>query len=784
MIKTKTRFKTILALTVLFALILSLAIGTLSPFKKASADTYSPSTIFSSGTGGSVGASEKDGEGNSYVQFTLNDGGAVYFRRDLALKWYEASAEEDDTENEESALANAGVLRYLTMEFSFSELNFNKFSLVFQSAEENISKEGTSTNSVVFKNNDGTVSVAVQNASEQDNEEWDEEGVEVDVSEGVVFALSEIEPDGEECEIGEFAVYINGVYAGNITNVGGYYLEYLSTASDTPRVPMAFMADELAEGAASQLVYMKEINNQTFDLDENGKVVDNAAPVLVLNEKVYAYTLGKAWSLSYATVDVCDTTITVSRYYYMLAKDGDGNYVKAENEDYKSLTTSTYFLPANDTDEKEEQYVSIRFQLTDDSGIKDDGDGYIYLTWYAADNAVVTLGEEDEAFDYILVNRNEVGSYYIGIEADEETKENVVSEDALEAEAAYQEAVTEAAEGLSAGDGAYFYLPSLRALIGSDYADYRNLTFTVYYYKQSQASGASASSATSLKYNTLKFEIDEIGRYLFCVLAVDASSNAMQYYLDGELVTLSSSNIWDIDEIPKFSFEVSYTAAKIEDPGEQDLGYRDSSYSISSFDIVALSGYETEYKLYYLDENAMLEDGVQAPFTSYSDLVENIAAYLDVLSPYLVEINEFNSDVSEDDDAWSRTDNDYYWYPDSLTFTPVKVGYYVVELTVSEVVNLGSIVNGYQVIDVRNPVDSPVDSTYWLENNIASVVLFSISAVLAIVIVILFVVKPSDTTVDEVDLAKLKKSKNRKKAVMKNIQKKDSSDDKDDTTEE
>ena len=62
----------------------------------------------------------------------------------------------------------------------------------------------------------------------------------------------------------------------------------------------------------------------------------------------------------------------------------------------------------------------------------------------------------------------------------------------------------------------------------------------------------------------------------------------------------------------------------------------------------------------------------------------------------------------------------------------------------------------YQVIEVRNPIDVTPGETYWLENNITSIVLFSVSAVLAIVIVVLFVVKPSEKKVEEVDLEKLK----------------------------
>ena len=69
---------------------------------------------------------------------------------------------------------------------------------------------------------------------------------------------------------------------------------------------------------------------------------------------------------------------------------------------------------------------------------------------------------------------------------------------------------------------------------------------------------------------------------------------------------------------------------------------------------------------------------------------------------------------------------------------------------------------GYQVIRVDNPIDRVVARSNWIQNNIVSVVLFSISAVLAIAIIVLFVVKPSDKKLEDVDLEKLKGKKGKK----------------------
>ena len=63
------------------------------------------------------------------------------------------------------------------------------------------------------------------------------------------------------------------------------------------------------------------------------------------------------------------------------------------------------------------------------------------------------------------------------------------------------------------------------------------------------------------------------------------------------------------------------------------------------------------------------------------------------------------------------------------------------------------------MIDVKNPLDPIPNTTEWLENNVTSVVLFSVSAVLLIVIIILFVVKPSDKNIEEVDVKTLRGKK-------------------------
>ena len=779
--KVKVRFFTLISLIALLIVTFALAVGSVLPGKFAQAVTavdYDPGAVFAAGVGGTVGASEAGEGDSSYVEFSLSDGGKVHFRRDLALKWYSAAQEGEEGDPD---AATPGIARHFKLVFSFPSLDFETLTLEFSGDEENISKDGQAVNSIVFiKNDDGSLTAVVKNASQQDMEN-NAEGLD-SVTIPAASATGDItielkDPTAEGAVAGDYAVELTcgeTVLSSEFTNIGGNFMEYRSSAATSPNTPMTFTA-ELPEGAAegaTQKVLVKELNGQSFVLTEEGKVHDDTAPVLVLNEEVYAFTLGQRFSLSYEAIDVCDDTVSVTRSYYMAAQDDNGDYIAPDasaddDYEYSTLTTSTYFMPVTNG---EVEHVSIYFNLDDGRTRSDDERTAerVYLTWYAAESIdqEKPIVETLNGCDYIRVDRNEEGPAYVGLTTNDVDQENVYSDETAfknECEA-YQRALDDAAAATSAGSGAYLYLPSLRGLIYSDYADYRNLQFTVFYYKESQSADESSSSASGLDYNDLRIEVDESGTYRIRIIASDASSNGMEYYnKDGELVTLSSENVWEIDEIPEFTVEIGYTGASIEDPGAQDYGYRDRTYSIEDFEVIALDGYIEDYTLYYFN-SSLLGEGQTMP--TYDACVENAEDYVtNTYKDSMVVINTYNSDVTEDDENWDDTDNAYEWNPDSsLSFVPQRSGIYFVELLVTDPNLSGMTATQYMAIEVRNPVDIIPGQSYWLENNITSVVLFSISAVLAVIIVILFVVKPSDKNVKEVDLEKLKgRKKNDKK---------------------
>lgn len=812
--KFKTRFSIIITLFLAFVVTLGLALGATFPLKlsASAATSYEPSRIFSAGAGTTVtayktGTAEED---KAYVGFSMRQNDSkVYYRRSLAYKWFEKA------ENTESALENPGQAVYFSMKFSFPSFSpdFKSFTLTFECDEENVTKDGKSVNKLSFEMTDQGIGArltrsggnsSILRTKSNDIDDWTKGD----------FTLSFYEPEGVTA--GEFALrltYSDGVNTLNyylenedeqkifaFTNIGDNYAEYRSSAASKPNTPITFTAEfeEPAEGEEEQdleqKILMKELNGQSFEVKgytvvdgaqltegtvaiTGGTVDDTKAPSLVLSETVYSFTLGQKYSLTHHAIDVLDDSVTVTRRYYIAKKDDEDKYVapdESKTDDYTTLTTSVAFMPIDDT--QETVYLSIRFEL-EDGRTKADGErDYFYLTWYADNTAVATL----DGWDYVKAEAKKdtdelkYNPEYKILYPDSQTKTNmhVAGSSGGEGEdlytqtvEAYQKAVTEAASNTSAGEGSYIYLPSLRDLLGSKSADYRNLKFSVYYYTKQQAESATPLSETSLAYNALKIPVNIEGNYSFRVLATDAAGNAIKLYKDGELVDVTGSNIWEIDDIPTFNFSVEYKGVTIEESGEQTLGYRESTYTVKKFDIVALAGYKTDYRLYYFDEE-LLKDKTMP---SYSTLVSEIGKYMSGDEEYkayrdsIVEIQEYNDQYTKDDPEWDATHNDYNWNPtSSLSFNPQRSGYYIVQVTVTDAHLAGESVDGYQVIEIRNPIDVTPGRSNWLENNKVSVILFSIAGLLAIAIVVILVVNPSEKTPETVDLEKLKGKKKEK----------------------
>ncbi len=702
----------ILTLMALLALVLGVLFA--FPVKGAlAASYYSPTEVFSSGGSATVGGSETVGQQENYINFNMEDGGVVNYRHNLALKWYESKGEAS----------------YLSMTFGVKELNFKTLTVSFESEQENINKQKTSKNEVIFTSDGTSVTVAIK----ADGETEPTAAVAVADYTNVTLKLT-------DDSMGAFTLTCNDVVVGKLTNVGGYYLNYASSAATTPRVPLSFSVD-LLEGKSLQVVEMKSLNKQSFALTAEGKVTDTAFPVLVINEDITSFVLGHKFSIdNYVVIDVlaAEDVITTTREYVYYKAPAEGETEKdaeeLSNDSYKAVASSETLYLQEQTSGSGKEYVSVRLKMRD-SRISEEASStkYAYVAWYCIPTGDAADAEK-LAKSYIPVLRDEVGPQYTCVTNDDVAHTSTLSQ--TQAVTDYQVAVSEASENISAGKKSYYYLPSLRSIIADNYTGYNALTFDIYYKHQSSATG---KSVTSVKYNALSFEVDKEGFYSFRAVAKDKLSNTIKVYnADGRLVEVTANNVWDLDCIPEFTFSIAYKGATIDQPKTQSLGSLKSLYSVSEFDVVALDGYEVEHTLYFLDQNKITTAGAQMP--TYTEMVENPSAY----AQYLEEI--------------TSADEDTDWNPVSITFRPQEAGFYFVKATVIDTVFRDD-VSAYKVIEVRNPVDEVVSETYWLENNVTSVVLFSIAGVLLIVIVVLWLVKPSNKKVEEVDMSKMKGQK-------------------------
>lgn len=738
---------------------------------------------------------------DNITSFALSNDGSVYIKRDLAFKWYASE-----------------TASYFSTSFTFADANFDSVSLAMETpsawatkddkAQNVISFEKTATGFDVFVNKSketGATNVAATSYVGTDY-----------VGKPIVIALDDI-----GCDDGQYnvSVSVNGVaqtmnttdVVSRFVNVGQTYAEY----SLNKMHPLTFLAEVSAtddpattEKEDQTVVLLNDINGQKFnEISSDNKVKDTAPAVLVLGEEVSAFQLGTAFNLNYDYLDVLSKNITITREYYQ--------YNPAHEEvKYNTLNTSVIFqettiektetAPATTVfKEKGCEFVSIKFTLSDGTFAEDNNDNglkkAVYdLAWYANADSVVKSTDADapkvnatnpETIDYIKVVRNQEAPKYKHLTANETTLENdkeaaYYNGEELIAATAFQDKVTKAAENCYAGGDA-LNLESLEKLI-SDNNGYRNMKFTISYYKPSTAAD-SPESLTDRSYNSMEISVPEEGYYQFKIFAKDKAGNQMKYYIDGELVTVNATNVWDIEEIPFFSFYIKSGKLSVEeDTGltvRKDTEVLDTKYTFDSFEVENAGSLKETYALYKLkvsEFNALnvqkgltdityetLTQKIQAEFASAQSWAELLDGrtynefYLDTYCELLANndaalaaqiydcfeaVGVKGDRVNNATDRWET----HEWDPTARSFTTVETGTYLLVADFYESNKPTERVAAYKVLEISDKVDEILGRNEWLKNNVVSVILFAVAGVMLILIVVLLLVKPSDETLEDV----------------------------------
>ena len=805
----------------------------------ATAKNYTLTDIFASDASGVIGADNKGNEDATAetAKFTLSKGESVQFRRNLALKWYDE-----------------GNVQYLTIKFALADTNFDKLSLVIESESATANADNKAVNKVTFeKMENGNLSVAVNGVVS---------AVEIaaaDIGKEIKISLSE----KADADYGAFDVSLDDVVIGTFENIGANYAAY----TDSKVIPLSFVSEkeeveedeETEEIALDTVVYLHELNNQKFDnvvTEKSGekdvkKVPDTAAPVVVINDDiadglllgtVFAYysptvidvmpnSDAKVSTRSFYQWNPTDATVEYNKemkssHYFMdttyyLAEDGTAFATKAEAVAYGKGFKATTVYKENDNQE----FLSVVYSVQDDSMELASTTKDYQLAWYAEDSATTVkpsgAGENQKDVEFVILNKKNEGATYNYIKLGD--GENVLTDDSgkevgeegydatktLDAAVQeYQLALEKAAKEAVAGSNSYIYFPSLAWLI-QDNNGYRNLNFVICY---KAPSATAAKSTSSLKYNGLRLSTSDEGYYQFKVYATDAAGNGMEYYHDGELVRVSASNIWEIEEIPTFWYTIERGGVSIKNDSDtttkrtDDVEFNGSYSGFTDPTVVGMTSKKSEYALYKVDTSIYNDDldyskkqltaSIMSGIT-YASLKQEIDAqfkagnvpqqggyfdfYLDIyvnklasslgatsaaekakIKSCFIRIDEYDSSITEDDADWET--NKFKWNASSKTFEAVERCEYIIFADYEDGTYPLQRVAAYKVIEVEAEEDVNYIKTAWIKDNITSVVLFAIAGVMFVMIIVLLLIKPSDETLEDVEMvADEQKSKKKRK---------------------
>lgn len=827
---------------------------------------YTLTDVFYSDATGAISADNENGA-NATAQttkFTLSKGESVEFRRNLALKWFD---EVDGTVG-----AQYFSMKFALADTNFENLSI---VLESESASANADNKATNK-VTFKKVDETKLSVWVNDVkSETEIAVADAKaGITLALSEteGADYGVFDVVLNGT---VLQQKVIENGkekVIALPFENIGANYAAYTSGKV----TPLSIISEkeeteenEPATAAATDtVVYLYELNNQRFnniiEESEKMKVPDTAAPVIVINDKIAdGLLIGTAFAYYSPTViDVMpssDAKITGRSFYqwnptdtsvvyntemksshyfmdttyycwkYYLADDGSTYETEAEakasGKTYKKMTVNY----ATETEAKESgkpyeattvykennntEFLSVKYAVQDDAMELNESKKEYQLAWYAEGSAKTDMPVGEENVSCIHLNKKNDGAFYtyitLGEDENGEGINVITNQAALDDEIkAYQSALEKAAQEASAGSNSYIYYPSLSWLIG-DNNGYRNLKFVICYKSPSSSTGKSTSP---LSYNGLRLSTTDEGYYEFKVYATDAAGNGMEYYLDGELVKVNATNIWEIEEIPTFSYVIERKGVSIKNDSDtttkrkDDVEYNGKFTGYSDPTVVGMVNKQSAYALYKVDlsaYNSTIEAGkpqltlslmsgityaslkseIDAQFKAgnipekgeyfdfYLDLyakklASKVAGSADAIKACFVRIDEYDSTITEEDVEWAT--NKFKWNSSSKTFEAVENCNYLILADYYEKDLATQRVMAYKVIEIEEEEYTHLLKTKWIKDNITSVVLFAVAGVMFVMIIILLLVKPSEETLEEVETAadeenaKKKNKKNRK----------------------
>ena len=672
-----------------------------------------------------------------------------------------------------------------------------RFYIKFESQQYTLTKEGKSTNYIIFTEDP------------RDEKNWlIKTSTTLDLDDEYISSIEgniggcrkDYEISLELCNYtdGDYKIkYLDYVTMGRLKNVSENFASYVASG-DNAVTPMTFGAvfhddDNVKE---AQMVLM-DISGQSFEMHKDGssyKVKDTASPVLCFSQTPSYLEYGKTIGFEYRAIDVLASSPRATAYYYVLTgdqvKDADFDYDRIDYETeatdnegegegeatekptspfIKVSSTSTEkispdsntFIPREYLKSDVMGLVKIYYELSDVSSTSTAKTDTVFVDWYAKDEALVDVNKYNTAkgkhSDFLKLIRGKKGATYAPSE--EATYDEYIN-NVKAFQEDYQTKIDEAIEAMEdhklyAG-GNKFYLPAIDFPFIDDYLYGTDYRYSIYY------RGANSGSHTSLASNKLAIDLNDADvTYRFTIFITDSFGNPMRYPTqdtdeNGKIIweEIKSSDVWDEDFanlLPYFEFDVSYKEATAEPPENLSISYVKSSYNSVSFKITGVSNtYTSSYKLYVFDRNAFYNDTHEVldydTFTSEENtkkLFDNTYKEGVNTRKYFITVKPV-AELLETDENY-ETFKALNWNASSISFTPQSVeDFYVVELMLTDKRSQQS--TPYYATVTSSVQTTPLkgEEESWIENNKTSVILFVVAGVCLVALVVLLVVKPKD----------------------------------------
>ena len=491
---------------------------------------------------------------------------------------------------------------------------------------------------------------------------------------------------------------------------------------------------------ASNAGFNADDYNQTFEINESGELTKVALPRVMLPKGAYAkteegYVLRKINGVGY---DFNYGAVTMKAYRLT------GSTILADS---LKLTAKN---PKND--------YSVTFSVENNSK---------FITFNLEDNTK----KEDMAFG-VVWNDKELESFNVEVipatkEGDYENKAPIVDNSAstMNLLDSYQKALE--AKTIKEGTnhsiplGKTFNIPSMDAFFLDDNASYTELTKRYYFI---------TPTTTSNQTSTTSPKIDVAGTYKLYALASEKVGNTTlemesKFFYDVKLDKYLLKDGDNFTEVKKyqdgtknltqeyqdaltenkyfvymFTFEIQDDAQLKVIPNSQDNGFVGVLYKVEKFNVT--DNTSTVYKLFYnANVNAKAGDSGWVEIINKNNIPENGANGYTYDQLTAISFDNAN-----------------------LTFTPDKIGAYMVKCEVTSKVQSGKSQIANVIIKVESEAVQLELPNYWFRDNLASIIFLGVGTICLIGIIVLLLIKPKEDLdlQDQTKTEKTTASKNKK----------------------